>query len=240
MLSKLTPLTNGGSQVSVMERRERESAAVREKIIDAARQLFVQHGPESVSMRKIAEAIEYSPTAIYIHFKDKRSLIREICAADFGALAQTCQRLADIADPLERIRRLGLAYARFALRHPNQYRFMFMTPLHENAEDGLSEDELQIRGDPNRDGYAFLIAAVTQAIDGGHLRPDLSDPQLVAQTLWAAIHGVVSLQIVKAHDPLIEWRGIETRTTTMLDILIRGMAVLGNRSSGRAGKEQPR
>jgi AcrR family transcriptional regulator len=208
-----------------MERRERENAAVREKIMEAARDLFVRHGPEAISMRKIAEAIDYSPTAIYIHFKDKRSLIREMCAADFGALADTFRKLADLEDPLERIGRMATAYVRFALRHPNQYRFMFMTPLpREGGEAGLSEDELQVRGDPDRDGYAFLVAAVGQAIDAGLLREELADPQLVAQTLWAAFHGLVALQIVKAHDPWIDWRGVETRTATMLDALLRGMA----------------
>src|SRR3954466_10030488 len=110
------------------ERREREKTEVREKILDAARNLFVSEGYESVSMRKIAEAIEYSPTAIYVHFTDKAALMQELCAHDFQSLAHVFHDLAKVADPVERIRQTGHAYIRFAVQFPNHYRFMFMTP----------------------------------------------------------------------------------------------------------------
>jgi len=62
--------------MGIIERRERERKAVRKKILDAARELFVAEGYDAVTMRRIAETIEYSPTAIYFHFKDKETLIR--------------------------------------------------------------------------------------------------------------------------------------------------------------------
>src|SRR6478672_1413373 len=110
------------------ERREREKTEVRDKILDAARNLFVSEGYESVSMRKIAEAIEYSPTAIYVHFKDKAELMQQLCQHDFRSLAHVFQDLAKIADPVERIRQTGHTYIRFAAGNPNHYRLMFMTP----------------------------------------------------------------------------------------------------------------
>ena len=58
--------------MGVTERRERERQAVRQEILDAARALFIEEGYEKTSMRKIAEKIEYSPTTIYLYFKDKR------------------------------------------------------------------------------------------------------------------------------------------------------------------------
>ena len=73
--------------MGIKERREREKAEIREKILDAARDLFVSEGYEAVSMRKIADRIEYSPTAIYLHFKDKEAVMRELCDLDFLALA---------------------------------------------------------------------------------------------------------------------------------------------------------
>src|SRR5687767_8656064 len=130
------------------ERRERERDQVRSKIMDAARELFVRDGYESVSMRKIAEAIEYSPTAIYIHFADKAELMQQLCQHDFQSLAHVFHDLAQIPDPIERIRQTGHTYIRFAARHPNHYRFMFMTP---HAEiQGECEIKAAYENDPNK------------------------------------------------------------------------------------------
>src|ERR1700743_408836 len=97
------------------ERRERERAEVREKILEAARALFVSEGYEAVTMRKIAERIEYSPTAIYLHFKDKETVLRELCDTDFLALAKKFERIGRIADPIERLRKAAQAYTGFGL-----------------------------------------------------------------------------------------------------------------------------
>ena len=78
------------------ERRERERRELRRKILDAARALFVEQGYDAVTMRKIAQAIEYSPTAIYLHFRDKKAVINAICDAvdvDDVAMPATPARL---------------------------------------------------------------------------------------------------------------------------------------------------
>src|ERR1700692_2619553 len=95
------------------ERRERERDAVRTRVLDAARELFALHGYEGVSMRGIAEKIEYSPTMIYQHFKDKETLIKELCYSDFRELADALQDTLKIADPIERLRKCGEEYVRF-------------------------------------------------------------------------------------------------------------------------------
>jgi len=201
------------------ERRERERAEVREKILEAARELFVSEGYEAVTMRKIAERIEYSPTAIYLHFKDKETVLRELCDADFSALAQTFTRIARIDDPIERLRKTAHAYTEFGLTHPNHYRLMFMTP-HPPMEPEASAVE---KGNPEEDAYAFLKAIVEEALAAGRFRPELDDPDLVAQTLWAGLHGVIALEIAKANDPWCDWRSTTARSGLMADVLIRGL-----------------
>src|SRR3954471_7756225 len=116
------------------ERREREKHDLRRKILDTARELFVKEGYDAVSMRKIAQEIEYSPTAIYLHFKDKEALFAELCSTDFRRLAGVFQSISTIKDPIERIRRTGRGYIDFALEYPNHYRLMFMTPHPENHQ----------------------------------------------------------------------------------------------------------
>ena len=110
-------------------RRSQEREMLRDKILDAARELFVEEGVEAASMRKIAKKIGYSATALYDYFADKESLLRELCDADFIRFNQSIAKTAGaIADPVERLRALGRAYFAFARQYPNHYRLMFMTP----------------------------------------------------------------------------------------------------------------
>jgi AcrR family transcriptional regulator len=201
------------------DRREREKLAMRTKILDAARELFAEHGYDAVTMRQIAERIEYTPTAIYYHFKDKDALIRELCDADYSALAAQFQKIATVANPRERLRAMGRAYATFAFEHPNHYRLMFMTPSRPGETGPLEK-----KGNPDQDAYAFLLWTVGQAAAAGRLRPEFNkDPELTAQVIWGAVHGVIALHIAKGTDPWIAWRPIQQQVEAMLDLIIRGL-----------------
>ncbi len=201
------------------ERREREREEIRTLILDAARELFVAEGYDAVTMRRIAERIEYSPTAIYFHFRDKDALIRELCDADFLKLALQFRDIAQIPDPIERLRLAGHAYLRFGMENPNHYRLMFMTP-HPPSK---VEDHALQRGNPEEDAYAFLKGIIEQAIAEGRFRDEFGNADLVSQTMWAGVHGVISLQIAKCNDDWIDWTPLETRAKTMIDTLIAGM-----------------
>ena len=211
--------------MGISERREREKEEVRGRILDAARDLFARDGYEAVTMRKIAEAIEYSPTAIYLHFKDKDALVRELCLADFDSLAKAFQRIAREPDPLERLKKSGLAYADFALEHPNHYRLMFMTPYSGTVKD--AEEVAKRKGNPEGDAYAFLVATVAEAIEKGLLRPELKDPHLVAQAAWAGVHGVVSLHVAKGADPWLDWKPLKKTVTLVVESFSRGISRKG-------------
>ena len=207
--------------MGVKERREREREEVRTKILDAARELFATEGYESVTMRKVAEKIEYSPTAIYLHFADKDALLRELCESDFLSLAKQFQRIAKVDDPLERMRRIGLAYTEFAVEFPNHYRLMFMTPHPPISADA---EHLKRRGNPEEDAYAFLVASVAEAIEKKRLLPALKDAELVAQLVWAGVHGVISLQMAKCNDPWISWRPLKKSAALAVDTLLAGLS----------------
>jgi AcrR family transcriptional regulator len=199
------------------ERREREREETRTKILDAARDLFAAEGYEAVTMRRIAEKIEYSPTAIYFHFRDKETLLKELCENDFLTLAQQFGSMEKIADPIEKLRATGRAYLQFGVTHPNHYRLMFMTP-----HPPIEPDEVQ-RGNPEEDAYAFLKAIITQAIAQKRFKPEHKDVELVAQTIWAGVHGVISLHIAKQTDAWVEWRSLEKRAAAMIDLLVEGL-----------------
>jgi AcrR family transcriptional regulator len=194
---------------------------MRTRILDAARELFALEGYDAVTMRKIAERIEYSPTAIYFHFRDKQALLRELVDADFGSLAHEFQKIARIADPVDRLRKIGRAYVGFAMTHPNHYRLMFMTP---HPEAMKPEDSRIKRGNPEEDAYAFLKATVEEAIAAGRFRRELSDPDFVAQLVWSGTHGVVSLHIAKCKDAWVDWRDPLQIAHAQIEVMIRGLS----------------
>ena len=198
------------------ERREREREEIRTRILDAARELFASEGVDSVTMRRIAERIEYSPTAIYFHFRDKDALLAELCDCDFRSFAEGFQVIARIADPVARLRAAGEAYVDFGLKNPSHYRLMFMTP--KTAQSQTLE-----KGNPEEDAYAFLKTIVAELGEKNLLREDFSDPDLAAQVIWSAVHGVVALEIAKCKDEWVEWRPIEARTEQTIEMILRGV-----------------
>jgi len=198
------------------ERREREREEIRTRILDAARELFANEGVESVTMRRIADRIEYSPTAIYFHFRDKESLLAELCDYDFRAFAHQFIAISQIPDPVERLRAAGQAYVSFGLNNPSHYRLMFMTPK-------TTEANTLVKGNPEEDAYAFLKLIVAELMEKGRFRDDLTNADLAAQVIWSAVHGLVSLEIAKCKDEWVEWRPVEERTRAVVDMIITGL-----------------
>ncbi len=139
--------------MGITERREREKEEVRKKILDAARELFMTEGYEQVTMRRIAEAIEYSPTAIYLHFEDKDDLVLALCREDFGRLLDAIEEPGASRRPgrVDPPARPGLR-ARSRLDNPNHYRFMFMTPLRAGAHARADGSRPPVVRRPSRGG----------------------------------------------------------------------------------------
>jgi AcrR family transcriptional regulator len=200
------------------ERRSRERAETRQKILDAAREMFVRHGYEATTMRAIAEKIQYTPTAIYHHFQSKEALLTELARTDFQSLASAFQRIGRIEDPLERLRRTGEAYVAFALQHPMQYQLMFMTRKPE-VDHGVQKGT----GGPEEDAYSFLRATCDLAIASERLRPEFDDPEELAQIAWSSLHGLMALHIVKDEHSEIAWRDPAKTAGRMGEALVRGL-----------------
>jgi AcrR family transcriptional regulator len=196
-----------------------ERQQLRTLIIDAARELFVSRGVEAVTMREIAKRIGYSATSIYLHFADKEALLRAICDTDFFALAQSLKNSLLIVNPIERLNAMGRGYAAFALSHPNHYRLMFMaerTPC-DPAESSLQQNNAE------QDAYFQLKSVVNEVHAAGHFRAELQDVDLIAQTIWAGMHGVCALQISMAQDKWVNWSEISARLKLMQEVMLRGL-----------------
>lgn len=206
--------------MGIKERREREKQDTRDKIMEAARAIFATEGYDAVSMRRIAEQIEYSPAAIYAYFPDKESLFREICRTDFTSLLEQFRHAAAVRDPVERLWLTGQAYIDFGVNHPSHYRMMFMREAPPIPPDTT---DLERMGDPNNDGYAFTRATVEEAIGEGAFRPEFDDPELLTQTVWAVVHGVTAIEITFRNDPWLELRSLKARREQAMRVLFRGI-----------------
>lgn len=208
--------------MAVTDRRTREKEETRARILDAARELFAREGYHAVTMRRLAQAIGYTPTAIYFHFEDKAALFRELCDTDFKALAAGFQRIGRIDDPVERLRRIGRAYVEFALEHPHHYKLMFMSEIPpEAASEGLHA------GDPSQDAYAFLLMTVQEMVRSGRLKAEHKDPHLLAQCCWGLVHGIASLHVTHASNPatekFIDWRPARRTAAHAIDGMLSGI-----------------
>lgn len=205
------------------ERRNAEKAEVRTRILDAARDILLAEGCDALSMRKLAARIGYTATALYFHFPDKDSLLAELVGTDFLKFRRSFSRLEKVADPLERLRRMGHAFVDFGLKNPGHYRLMFMT-LHTTGKDPRDNPVIE-HGNPDQDAYALLRATVAECLAAGRFRPDFTDVELLTQVFLAGTHGLVSMHLIKGDQCWVQWRPIRARARVMVDALIRGLTL---------------
>src|SRR5262249_22454212 len=204
------------------ERRGKERQEAPARILEAARAEFAERGFEAATTRRIAERAGYTTGALFFHFNDKESMLRQLCDADFLALREAFGRqMESVADPMERLTAIGRSYLEFALGYPNHYRLMFMTPHPERSVEVSSLE----RGNPEQDAYALLVATVKAALAAGAFRPEYDDPDLIAQVLWSGMHGIAALFLTKESDPWVPWRPLPQRAGVLLDALMRGLTV---------------
>jgi AcrR family transcriptional regulator len=196
-----------------------ERQQLRTLIIDAARELFVEKGVEAVTMREIAKRIGYSATSIYLHFADKEAVLKAICDTDFLTLAQAQTHILQMADPVERMLALGKGYAEFAISHPNHYRLMFMTAHMPVCQENSSLQQ----NNAEQDAYFQLKMVVNAVYEAKRFRPELTDLDLIAQTIWAGMHGVCALHINMSQDTWVQWANLTDRLTLMQTVLMRGL-----------------
>jgi AcrR family transcriptional regulator len=201
--------------MGVKERRARQKKYLRQEILDAASELFVRDGYENLSMRRIADKIEYSPTTIYIYFKDKAELLEQVCKETFARLMQKLTKIMEQpGEPIERLKRGLIAYIEFGLENPHQYRATFMMPMPE----AFDHEKYHQADSPGMRAFAFLTRGITECIQAGKMKT--ANVELAAQTLWAGIHGVTSLLITHETFP---WVGRDKVIHSTVATLVAGL-----------------
>ena len=163
-------------------RRQREIEQLRHKILDAAEEILVKEGYDNLSMRHLANAIEYAASTIYSYFPDKRAILSAVIERTSGALTDALDRAAATPGPLTRLRMLGRAYVEFALEYPRHYEVLFL--LRGQAVPRIESPAFTA-------AIGFFRQAVDEGVRKGVFRR--CDPDETAQAFWAACHGLVGL-----------------------------------------------
>jgi AcrR family transcriptional regulator len=206
--------------MGIVERKERQRAELREQILAAARKIVLDEGFDGLTMRKIADAIEYSPATIYLYFENREAIGRQFCDEAFEHLASyMAAAVSEIADPIERLKAIGRSYARFGLENPKEYKLLFMTDaafmetlFGEKAGHKQPED-------PGERAFQFVVDTVQAGMDAGRIRR--GDPLIVGEMAWTMVHGIVSLALT-CHTAIES--PIEDLIDLSCDTLARGLA----------------
>ncbi len=173
--------------MGITERKELEKLNMRKLILNTAMKLFLDEGFENITIRRIAEKIEYSPATIYLYFKDKDEILYTLHNEGFEELYRRQQTTLSIKDPLARLRKQGELYISFALENPEYYDLMFILrgPAKKIAEK--NERDIGLRS------YEFLKKNVEECMEAGLL--PRTDVEIAAFSLWSQVHGIASLII---------------------------------------------
>jgi AcrR family transcriptional regulator len=180
--------------LGVRERQEREREAVARAILDAARELFVAEGYQNVSIRKIAEKIEYSPAAIYGYFPSKDDIFLALAEEGFRLLFASEQPAVQQAPSLDGIRSGFQRFYEFSKTHPEYFALMFV----DRSVPHISRH--WDRFGFVRDMKARMAEAIQTVIDAGGFPPG-TKPDAVFRILMAAVHGVAVMRLCERLSP---------------------------------------
>lgn len=198
------------------ERRERERKEMRQLICRAAMKLFLAEGFHRVSMRAIAEQIEYTPGALYSYFKDKDEILHALHEQGFQMLQERLAVVARSLSPFERLRQMGRVYLRFALDNPEYYDLMFVS-------DATIDRALEREGEdwrPGREAYDLLRQQVVVCQETGSLPPH--DLEAATFALWAMVHGIASL-VIKRRLVMTPPEQVEAMIESAYEFGLKGM-----------------
>lgn len=170
--------------MGIKQRRERERQATQQAILQAALDIATEGAWESVTMRRLAERIEYSPSAIYKYFADKEAILLALLRQGFQQQLAALEHIsAQAQNPSERLLQIAAAYWDFAWRHPTLYQLMFdlQGTLHEVEEAKAVFLAVRMAIEEWSQAQGVMMADLDAAVD----------------ILWATMHGLVVLTMTQ-------------------------------------------
>jgi AcrR family transcriptional regulator len=175
--------------MTIADRKAREKENLKSLILQGAKKLFLEKGIEQTTIRNIADEIDYSVGTVYVYFKDKNAILHDLHTIGFQELGASFQELFTIEDPMERIRKMGMYYIKFAIENSEMYDLMFnvKAPM-EFIENSENEEWNEGIGT-----FDALKSTVAQCMDKGHFFGHSLEP--LAFMIWSLVHGMCCLEI---------------------------------------------
>jgi AcrR family transcriptional regulator len=204
--------------MGIKERQERDREAVRRSILDAARELFVAEGFQNVSIRKIAERIEYSPAAIYGYFPSKDDIFFELAEEGFRLLGDPAAvrndpRLRD-APPLARVRAVFWRLYEFSRDHPQYFALIFV----DRSVPRISREYERFAF--ARDRKRHIVEELQACIDAGDL-PKTLNTGVAMRTLMV---GVLGVAVLRLSDRLGPGENPDLLAADVINVALAGLA----------------
>ncbi len=196
--------------------RSEDGESTHARLLGAARDLVLEAGPDHISLREVARRVGISAPAVYRHFENKDALIAAACAQGFQVFASYLVRALSERTALGRLRASGRLYLHFGLENQQDYRFIFMSRGVVDAKGGLAE------ANDEATTFRFLVDRVSECMREKVLRKGDSD--VVAATIWAHVHGLVSLRISGHMSYVGDDHAFEEFYVRAVDELLRGLS----------------
>jgi AcrR family transcriptional regulator len=216
-------LTGFSTVLPAGRKRRGEGHTRRDEILQAAKELFLEQGYDSTTIRRIADRVGISAPALYLYFKDKEALMLALCDQTFGHLIEAIAEIEKtVTDPLQRVRRFGEAYVRFGLTHPDEYRLVF---LGANMPESIRKvGHRAATDDPTKPGIGGALVFKRLVGMLGELESSGTKlkypPDTCGELCWMGLHGLVSAFIMKPEFP---WSDRDLLINGMLDIHLEGI-----------------
>ncbi|MDQ3143188.1 MAG: TetR/AcrR family transcriptional regulator [Bacteroidota bacterium] len=189
--------------MGIEERKERERLEIRLLIQKAAMEIFIKEGFEKTSIRKIAAEIEYSPSTIYLYYKDKDDLLLELHREAFQKMMHSFEQNMQKPDPFDRLKAMGLAYLEYGFQNPREYELMFL--LEAPMEALNCKEEIWCDG---KNAIGLLQNQIQQCMDAGYFHSQLNVIN-ASFFLWSQLHGMVCLHLKKR---LMAYESLDPKT----------------------------
>lgn len=194
-----------------MTTQEIRQAQTRRAILDAARDLLVERGPDGFSLREVARRVNYTPTGLYEYFPSKQALIDAVLDEGFGHFVQLMLTIpADLA-PDARLRAIGRTYLQFADTHPAYFTLIARHIALDQAPPHVTAST-----------FGVLEATVQDCIDGGLIPAGAGSADTIAFACWSLVHGMAQLRNVQLRHVAADW---STVVEGAIAAFVAGLAV---------------
>jgi len=198
--------------MGIKERKEIHREDLKQNILDAARELFLKDGYEATSIRKIAAKIEFSPTTIYLYYKDKSDIMHALHEEGFHILIKSFEVLQTVEHPFERLKAMGRLYIQFALENTDLYELMFLMKEPIEYLDVHCKDEEWEEG---TEAFDWLCNTIKECMDAGYFTK--FEVKTFSMMVWATMHGLCTMKITGHMEHIAKNKHILPDAQTILE-----------------------